>query len=186
MLPPSSGWSMRFEVYTAVKIQVEALWVVTPCSVVVGYQRFGRPCCLYLQGEIWDSRFTRRWKFKSRLYELWRRVELWLDTWGWRQQGPPKWWYPSTTLYGVTTQNNSTWMAGVTSPWGWRQHGPTKRSYPMTTLHGVTTQNMTSVIQVTNNWVKVTFQSDLSLPMFLSLHVMNHSEFPGLRASLFH
>jgi hypothetical protein len=26
-----------FEVFTAVKIQVEFLWVVTPCSVVVGY-----------------------------------------------------------------------------------------------------------------------------------------------------
>jgi fatty-acid desaturase len=31
----------RFEVLTAVKIQVEILWVVTPCNVVVGYQRFG-------------------------------------------------------------------------------------------------------------------------------------------------
>jgi len=25
-------------------------WVVTPCSDVVGYQCFGRPCCLHLQG----------------------------------------------------------------------------------------------------------------------------------------
>jgi hypothetical protein len=31
---------MRLEVFTAVRIQVEVLWVVTPCSVVVGYQRF--------------------------------------------------------------------------------------------------------------------------------------------------
>jgi hypothetical protein len=31
--------------------QVEVFWVVTPCSVVVGYQRFGVPCCLHLQGE---------------------------------------------------------------------------------------------------------------------------------------
>jgi hypothetical protein len=28
----------KFEAFTAVKIQVE-FWVVTPCSVVVGYQR---------------------------------------------------------------------------------------------------------------------------------------------------
>jgi hypothetical protein len=36
----------------AVKIQVEVLWVVTPCSVVVGYQSFSDPCCLHLQGEV--------------------------------------------------------------------------------------------------------------------------------------
>jgi len=24
-------------------------WVVAPCSVVDGYRRFGRPCCLRLQ-----------------------------------------------------------------------------------------------------------------------------------------
>jgi len=23
-----------------------------PCSIVVGYQRFGGPCCLHLQGEV--------------------------------------------------------------------------------------------------------------------------------------
>jgi hypothetical protein len=26
-----------FEAFTAVKIQIEVFWVVTPCSVVVGY-----------------------------------------------------------------------------------------------------------------------------------------------------
>jgi hypothetical protein len=35
----------RFEVFTAVKIQVLVFWVVTLCSVVVGYRR------LHLQGE---------------------------------------------------------------------------------------------------------------------------------------
>jgi len=39
----------KFEFFTAVKIQFEVLWVVTPCSVVVGYRRFGRPCCLHVQ-----------------------------------------------------------------------------------------------------------------------------------------
>jgi len=33
-----------------VKIQVEVLQVVMLC-VVVGYERFGRPCCLHLHGE---------------------------------------------------------------------------------------------------------------------------------------
>jgi len=30
------------------EIQVEVFWVVTPCSVVVGYQRFSGPCCHHL------------------------------------------------------------------------------------------------------------------------------------------
>jgi len=40
VLSPTKGkhWS-RSEAFTAVKIQVEVFWVVTPCSVVVGYQR---------------------------------------------------------------------------------------------------------------------------------------------------
>jgi hypothetical protein len=40
-----------FEVFTAVMIQVEVFWFVTPCSVVVvvGYQRFRAPGCLLLQ-----------------------------------------------------------------------------------------------------------------------------------------
>jgi hypothetical protein len=32
-------------------IQVMVFWVVMLCCVVVGYQRFGGPCCLHLQGE---------------------------------------------------------------------------------------------------------------------------------------
>jgi hypothetical protein len=34
------------------KNQIEVFWVVTPCSVVVAYQRFGGPCCLHLQSEV--------------------------------------------------------------------------------------------------------------------------------------
>jgi len=29
---------------------------VTPYNFVVGYQRFGRPCCLHLQGENGGSK----------------------------------------------------------------------------------------------------------------------------------
>jgi len=43
----------RFEFLTVVKINVDFFWVVTPYSVGVGYQCFGRPCCLHLQGEGW-------------------------------------------------------------------------------------------------------------------------------------
>jgi len=55
-----------------VHIQVEVLWVVMPCSVVVGYQRFGRP------------------------------------GWRWRQKGPLKCRYSTTTLHSVTTQKTLT------------------------------------------------------------------------------
>jgi hypothetical protein len=33
----------RFDVFTAVKIQVEVFWVVTPYGVVGGHQLFGGP-----------------------------------------------------------------------------------------------------------------------------------------------
>jgi len=39
-------------------IQVEVFWVVTPCSVVAGYQRFGGPCCLHLEDEMYAIRIT--------------------------------------------------------------------------------------------------------------------------------
>jgi hypothetical protein len=39
----------RFEAFTVVRIQVEVFGVVTLCSVAVGYQRFGGPCCLHFQ-----------------------------------------------------------------------------------------------------------------------------------------
>jgi len=42
-----------------VKIQVEVIWVVTPCSDMVGYERFGGPCCLHLQGEDGGSKVLR-------------------------------------------------------------------------------------------------------------------------------
>jgi hypothetical protein len=35
---------LRFCVFS---FQIEVFWVVTPCSVVVGYQRFRGPCCLH-------------------------------------------------------------------------------------------------------------------------------------------
>jgi hypothetical protein len=42
----------RFDIFTVEKIQVKVLCGVTPCSVVVGYQRFGGSCCLHLQGDL--------------------------------------------------------------------------------------------------------------------------------------
>jgi len=33
-------------------IQVEVVWVVTPCNIVVGYQCFGGLCCFHLKDEV--------------------------------------------------------------------------------------------------------------------------------------
>jgi len=33
------------------KIQVEVLWILTQCSYVVGYRRFGVPCCVNMEVE---------------------------------------------------------------------------------------------------------------------------------------
>jgi hypothetical protein len=35
-----------------VENQVMVFWVVTPYSVVIGYQHFRRSCCLHCQGEV--------------------------------------------------------------------------------------------------------------------------------------
>jgi len=45
-------FDVNFEAFTAVMFQVKVFWDVTPCSVLVGYQRFRGPCCLHLQGEV--------------------------------------------------------------------------------------------------------------------------------------
>jgi hypothetical protein len=34
------------------EIQDLVFWVMTPCSDVIGYRRFGWPFCFYLQGEV--------------------------------------------------------------------------------------------------------------------------------------
>jgi hypothetical protein len=43
-------YNLSFQAFIVMMIQVEVFWVVTPCSVVVGYQCFRGPCCL--QGEV--------------------------------------------------------------------------------------------------------------------------------------
>jgi hypothetical protein len=46
-----SDHCMRFEVLTAVKKSMLVFWVVTPCGIVVKYQRFGGTYCPHLQGQ---------------------------------------------------------------------------------------------------------------------------------------
>jgi hypothetical protein len=42
-------------------IQVEVVWVVMLCSVVVGCQHFRGPCCLHIQGETLVSYNSAIW-----------------------------------------------------------------------------------------------------------------------------
>jgi len=42
----------RFEVFIVMKIQVKVFLVIMLCSVVMGYQHFGGPQFLHLQGEV--------------------------------------------------------------------------------------------------------------------------------------
>jgi len=43
---------LSFEALTVVMLQVKVFWVVMPCNVLVGYQRFRGPCCLHLKGAL--------------------------------------------------------------------------------------------------------------------------------------
>jgi len=38
------------EIFADRTMKPAVFWVVKPCSVVVAYQRFGKPCCLRFQG----------------------------------------------------------------------------------------------------------------------------------------
>jgi len=42
-----TNYELSFWAFMAVMFRVEIFWFVTPFNVVVGYQRFGGPCCIY-------------------------------------------------------------------------------------------------------------------------------------------
>jgi hypothetical protein len=54
---------MSFEAFMAVMFHVKIFWVLTPGSVMVGYQCFRGPRCLHFQGEAryaYSSKWIRR------------------------------------------------------------------------------------------------------------------------------
>jgi len=74
----------RFEVFMAVKIQVEVVWVVTPCSVMVGYRRFGGPWCLHPPEDrgsmdLWISGILTLYSaIKSLITFTWKQTYKWI------------------------------------------------------------------------------------------------------------
>jgi hypothetical protein len=70
-------YTLRFEVFTAM-FQVQFFWVMRPCSVVVGYQRFRETRCPPLQGSNLPqhymasrSRRTGLESYRSVIFPLW-------------------------------------------------------------------------------------------------------------------
>ena len=54
---------MTFELSMAFKIHIVELWIMTPCSLVSGYRRFGVMCCLHiLPWRRWRGRNDGRWR----------------------------------------------------------------------------------------------------------------------------
>jgi len=104
---------MRSDVFTVVKIQLKAFWVVTPWSVLVQYHCFGGPCCLHLQGEVNGTG-------KKGIYI---GLEVEKGRGGGRKGGRPGKFY--TPLFS----------APFTSPWRLWQQGPLKYWYPIAALH---------------------------------------------------
>jgi len=48
-------YNVLHEVYTAVNVRIVMLWVLTPCRLVSGYQRFWGSCCLRRASQIPSS-----------------------------------------------------------------------------------------------------------------------------------
>jgi hypothetical protein len=106
----------------------------------------------------------------------------------WRQHGPLKRLYPTTTLRGVNPEDGSSmglWNVGIlpqhytaSQHRRWRQHGPLKRRYPTTTLHGVTTQK-------TSTWVLINCIQPLRISYWVPLFVRSHSLASDMKWFLF-
>jgi len=63
------------------------------------------------------------------------QVELWIVTpWRWRQQGPPKSWYPITTLYGVTTRKTSVRLFTAVKTSNLKLHATSRHCTPISWL----------------------------------------------------
>jgi hypothetical protein len=48
------------------RVQIQVLWIVTPCSIVVGYKHFGELRYLHLQCEV---KMESAWSFETLVYQ---------------------------------------------------------------------------------------------------------------------
>jgi hypothetical protein len=96
----------RFEVFTAVKIQV-VFWSVMACNVV-GYQCFRGPSCHHLQGEVTGD--VKEWhtSFEAFMVLMIQIVFQVMTSCSYVVGDGPLKQYPTRTLQGVTTQKTST------------------------------------------------------------------------------
>jgi hypothetical protein len=99
---------------SSVQLQVVVLWVVTLCSVAVGHQHLGGPCCLH------------------------------------PQQSPPRRWYPTATLYCITTQRILTCIFTAMDTWN------------LTAVY-IFTRWMINCLIISSTWVAGTCPSPLSV-----------------------
>ena len=68
----SANLILTFEILTAVIMQAAVFWNVTPCTLAIKCQSFGRNCCLFLQGKTASCEVK------------------WVITWD-REKGPRLW-----------------------------------------------------------------------------------------------
>jgi hypothetical protein len=111
-----------FETSTAVTLQVQVFWVVTPCNVVVGYQSFRGPCCLHAHHEGGSMDL---WNFGTLPHHMEsqpRKSRL-------HPEDAGSMYLYTLVSYHNTTQHNTT------------SHNTTQNN---TKQHGVTTQNIST------------------------------------------
>jgi len=88
------------------KIHVAIFWVVTPCSVVVGYWHLGEHCCLHLQVVTPCCNVIRYHRFGGPCCLHRQAVTPFSDVVGYRRFGGPC----SLSLQGEVTQLYVLWL----------------------------------------------------------------------------
>jgi len=132
-------------------LQFLGFWVVALCNMVVGYEAFGRSCCLHFHLRENLKSYIRNLYGEVTMHQKSQVILLCLCHWGAETR------ISSPTLqfqYQFQTQAarkraytlyraQATWGLSpalgpfkALQPRRWRQHGPPKRWYLTTTLHG--------------------------------------------------
>jgi hypothetical protein len=101
---------------------VSAYWTKSPPSGHTGKTGKGEhvPKPAYLCDELWNLDVVFCWRMEQFILMIRCLKLIFVDTsflpilatppWRWRQHGPLKRWYPTTTLHGVTIYKTLTWL----------------------------------------------------------------------------